>query len=243
MMKSPFAKPDAAALVAAWRAAHTGRDLDDWHTAAVDDVAHAITHRRDASESARLLGRHRAGAGIGMREGLEDLETPYRVHSRTAPPHAVSRAFAEGWADAEVESLIGRASIDSLTGLATYDYVCARLGEIYAESPDIERCFVIVDAPNRLTNGPARLARSLGLSNLLRSVFSTGETTAILPHGLFVALVTRCDSLGDSLQRLSRGVGAFETAADTSGRVRVWVEALPRTQKLAEKLLLELDAA
>ncbi|MGL4340641.1 MAG: hypothetical protein ACRCSP_09530 [Rhodoglobus sp.] len=244
MMKSPFARHDPATLVAAWRTAHSQRTSDDWHTTGVDKLAEAIAYRRDAVQPARLLGRQRAGAGVGIRESLQDLETPYRLYAHGEPPHAVSRAFAEGWADAEVETLLGRTTIDSLTGLATYDYVCARLGEIYSEPSRSERCFVIVDAPHRFESGPARLAHSLGLSNLLRSVFSSGETIAVLPHGLFVVLTTQNHTLDESLQRLGRSVRAFDVVENgAEGHVRVWTEALPDSQRLAEELLRERDAS
>lgn len=232
--RSRFATPgDTDTLIHAWYAAmdrDAWRDFDEWRLPAVDAVAESLLEGRDVEPAARRLGGQRADAGVSIREGLHDLELLYRVRLRAEPPHAITLAFADGWAEAEIATLLGRAALDPLTGLNTFDYLCARLGEIYAEPRELDdRCLLFAD-PDRY--GAEGLARSLGLAELMRSVFVSGEPTAILPNGMMVAVADRTALLRDQLDRLV-----------SHSRARIWMEALPPRRDLAEELLADLGRA
>lgn len=235
---------DPAELVRAWfresaTAAHGG--FDEWHVPAVDAIAEAVVGRVDAAAPARRLGEQRAESGMGIAEGLSNLELLYRLHSRAQPPHAVSLAFSDGWADTELGTLLGRSSIDALTGLVTLDYLFARLAELYCEdTPITDRCLVVVDPDVRRSIGSARLTRTVGLAAIVRSIFSTGETTGILPGRVFVAIAHRGTALDEHLRQHIERTHGFDDAGPLP---RIWVEPLPPTQELARQLLLSLDAA
>lgn len=220
------------------------RGYAEWHGDAVDALAEAIVAKRDADGAAERLGAFRAESGISIREGLDDIRTPFRLTIRKEPPRSVMLAFAEGWADSQVGALLGRSAIDQLTGLVTYDYLCARLGEIYSEPRDISsRCLLVVSAGLRGTSGRERVSRTVAVSRVVRDLIDQGETAGVLPNGLFVAIVDRGERLQRYLRDLTDGLAAVLATNDPVNGGRIWVEPLPQTHLLAEDLLLSLDAS
>lgn len=103
---------------------------DDWDSPAVPDMAHAVVTGRDVTPAAHSLGTQRAELGVALREGLSDLAALFRIGAHVDPPFEVAGSFAEGWADATVGALLGRAATDPLTGFGTVDYLTHRLREL-----------------------------------------------------------------------------------------------------------------
>lgn len=105
---------------------------DDWESPGVPVLVDALVTGRDCLQPARELGTQRAALGVALREGLGDLAALFRVSSDTDPPFPITGSFAEGWADATLDALLGRSATDPLTGFGTVDYLSHRLREISA---------------------------------------------------------------------------------------------------------------
>lgn len=243
-LSRPSRRMSAPTLLAEWATAARPdwAHFDDWRMGSVDALAEALVDGRDPSSAARRLGGERAEAGVGIGTGLSDLARPYRLLLRREPPHEISREFAEGWAEIGVETLIGRPMVDPISGFVTIDYLFARLGEIYSsERPVSDSCFILVDCGAAHASRPDRVIRRLGVANVMRRVFSSGETLGVLPTGLFIVIASRGVRVEAQLDQLHAGLRALDVAGKARGRrIRAWQEALPRRRSLAESLITSL---
>jgi len=237
---------DAAALRRAWReASHVGgwSRPRDWWAPEVDAVVEAVWDRRDVVEACARLGRVRGEAGVGMTETLDDLCALYAALPSGVPPLRALRALVGAWADAGVAPLRTATCEDPLSGLASAVYLRTRLAELYRE---VERAggtaplrHGLVVVPIGVPSG-ARwdgLLRRLALGEALRSVFSGGETLAVIGPGAVVGLVERDPQLHGRLSALRRRLGEI---MDLGWLPRVWLERLPETLPAAYDLLEDL---
>ncbi|YCK33155.1 hypothetical protein ACNF49_03330 [Actinomadura sp. ATCC 39365] len=104
---------------------------DDWWTPAVAYAIRAATDGGDLPRACEELGAARAGAGVGINEGLGDLAALFAVTDRGEPTFPLVRAYAAGWAEQSFAPMSDLQCEDPLTGLATVAYLRTRLGELY----------------------------------------------------------------------------------------------------------------
>lgn len=187
----PFApgKPDIATdkdqLLSLWQRASRIRGwrvAGDWWAPAVDDVIDAVVTGGVLVEPCARLGAARAEAGVGLPEAFDDLWSLFSVLGRI-PAAIVVRHFAESYAESGSAAEIYTESVEPLTGLARFDYLRTRLGEVYAEAaaaeadPNDRHGLVGVQVAD-VPSGWDGIARRLSLGRILRTVFASGETVA-----------------------------------------------------------------
>jgi hypothetical protein len=249
---------DPAALRGAWRSAALGAGWaqpQDWWCLEVDAVCEAIAERRDLIGSFARLARARAEAGVGLGETLDDAAALYSVLNEKAAPAAVVRTLAEAWVEVGLEPLQLATCEDPLTGLASAAHLRTRLAEVYRDAErrgqSVHATHALVVVPTGL-DGVVRwdgLRRRLALGECLRSVFSGGETLAVLGSSVVVGLVARSTLLAAMVESLRRRLGEVTTGTVSRGGPRgggtwgarhtgigvvgdgepprVWVEGLP----------------
>jgi hypothetical protein len=172
-----------------------------------------VVGEEDLAASLYALGQARANAGADLQETLTDVAA---LHAVLAFPHdngligvdpdsapaAMVRSTALGWAaqaahaDVEVR--------DSLTGLATMAYLRTRLRELYGDCAarnlvtggQFELLSVHIDL-FELTGWP-RLSAAVLLSDVLREVFTSGESLVSL--GAATAVIIARKETGNELR-------------------------------------------
>lgn len=240
----------AAFLSEKWRAAsHASvwRAPGDWHGPAVEQMARAVANGTGAESAAAQLGAERGQRGVGLVEGLDDLSVLFGVASDEEPPYAVTKSFAREWAEVTTLSILGRASTDGITGLATLDYLQVRVRELYAEAAadgslvNDAFCLVILDAGNAELAPWQQVLRKSLVARILRTVFHRGQTTAVLQSGAFVVVARRDDSLDEWMVRLRLALGGESLDAPSEGSpVTVRIEPFPASEFDTIELLDEL---
>lgn len=237
----------AAFLSEKWRAAsHASvwRTPGDWHGPAVEGMARAVVSGTGAESAAAQLGAERGQRGVGLTEGLDDLSVLFGVASDEEPPYAVTKSFAREWSEVTTSSILGRASTDGITGLATLDYLHVRVRELYAEAAadesvlDAAFCLVILDAGSAELVPWQRVLRKSLVARILRAVFHRGQTTAVLPSGTFVVIARRDDSLDEWMVRLRLALGQDNLDSASEGSpVTARIEPFPASEFDAIELL------
>ncbi|MCF6466901.1 hypothetical protein FAF44_00530 [Nonomuraea sp. MG754425] len=193
----------------------------DWWTPEVEVVVKALCGGCDLAQACWALGSARAGAGVSVDEGLNDLAALFAVAGAGGPPFAVLRSFAAGWAEHSFAPLGELHCEDPLTGLASAAYLRTRLAQLYRDTAR-GTCLVAAEpaaAPEELAE---RLATALNLATALRRAFPGDETLALLGP-VRVGAVTRID------ERLPAKVARLRASDILYGRrPRVSVRPLPR---------------
>ena len=219
----------------------------DWHGPAVEKMVHAMVEGTDTESAAAGLGAERSQRGVGLAEGLDDLSVLFGVVSDEEPPYAVTKSFAREWAEVAAAGLLGRASTDQLTGLATLDYLFVRLRELYAEATadevavDDRFCIVVIEAGGADLAGWQRIMRKSLVARVLRSVFYRGQTTVVLPSGNFVVIARRDDCLDEWMARLRIQLAHNSSdEAPHDATITVRIEPFPAGEHDAAELLAEL---
>lgn len=241
-----------ASLAAGWRYA------GDWPVPEVDQVCAAVASRGDLATSLWGLGAARAAAGVGLAETLTDVAALHAVlaHPEAADglvspdldalPSRVVRVTALGWSDTAIAPLRWSEAVDPLTGLATPAYLRTRLGELYrssgpGRSPQEVLAMLM---PRPLDAGSwSRLAASVLLSDVVRAVFRTGETVAVIGPSVAAVLARPDRDFGRRL-RAARDLADERLAADpclaAAVPVRGWLERLPADYAGACALIVDL---
>ncbi|MFC7103535.1 hypothetical protein ACFQQB_25695 [Nonomuraea rubra] len=138
---------------------------EDWWTPEVEVVLKAVRGTCDLPQACWALGAARAGAGVGVAEGMNDLAALFAVTGAGGPPFAALRSFATGWAEHGFAPLGELHCEDPLTGLVTAAYLRTRLAQLYrgtargtclvaAEPPDPPRTWQNASPP--LSTWPPR---------------------------------------------------------------------------------------
>lgn len=217
----------------------------DWFGPAVDAVCEAIVAGADVRAAAERLGGARAVAGISMGETLADIDVLAAL-SPVEYAEVLRRAVSLGWADRAIKP--NNLVADPLTGLASLEYLQARLGEIY-RGADVDGCQV--DSRTALVvvrvdfTGRQDWERALPLmltGEALRTVFDGGQTLARIGQGVAVVVAERSEFLHRRARLVSNLIQA-RTAADIEARIpppRVWIESLPSSYAAALDLLSDL---
>jgi hypothetical protein len=206
----------------------------------VEALVEAVIEERDPAPAAGELGRQRASAGVDMAETLDDVAMLFdRVLGRDEPV-AVVRALAVGWYEVAGGALIETSCEDPLLRLTTRRYLRTRLGEVYRQASGdgagVPETAALVVVETRGGDGWTVLAERLSISEILRTVFSGGETFCALSPLRTAVLVRRDAWLGKRVNLL-RGM-----LDDAGGEpARTWVEALPPGLSAALQLVDELS--
>jgi hypothetical protein len=210
-------------------------DAEDWWTPAVDALVESLTGSdADPVAAAERLGKERALNSVRLADALVDLNIGLDVMRISGRSRAqLAGALASGWADG-LAGWLGRTGLgclDTLTDLATRDYLSTRLRELYAESSAegstvIDKRVLVVVEVRTATSQLITEHRMVRLGQVLGSVFTRGQTLARIAPGIAVALAHRDETLGDLLVALQlelswSGLGAQPASA------RTWLEPLP----------------
>ncbi|MEV0613759.1 hypothetical protein AB0I81_10590 [Nonomuraea sp. NPDC050404] len=208
----------------------------DWWAPEVETVAEAVRDGRDLPRACWALGAARAGAGVGICEGMNDLAELFAVVGAGGPPLAALRSFASGWAEQSFAPIGDLHCEDPLTGLVTAAYLRTRLAQLYRGTAR-GTCLVAAEPSAPPEELPERLAAALNLATALRRAFPGDETLALLGP-VRVGAMTRMDG------RLAEKVARLRDSEILYGhRPRVRVRPLPRAygQALALIRTLSLD--
>jgi len=215
----------------------------DWWAPEVEAVVDAVVEKRDLVALCMLLGRARAGAGVGLDEALTDLAAlPLPGTDAAAGP--LVRALAIGWADVACDPAITGVCEDPLTGLTTPAYLRTRLAEVYREAaragvPVTSSHALVVVGVEPAAGSLSALSRLLLVGTVLRDTFSGGETLSRTGPAHAVALAARDTTLAPRVAAVARLLS--ERLRQTGGPpARVWVERLPPALPGAYHLLTEL---
>ncbi|MEV3978489.1 hypothetical protein [Nonomuraea sp. NPDC049758] len=208
---------------------------DDWWTPAVAYAIKAVTDGGDLPRACEELGAARAGAGVGISEGLGDLAALFAVTDRGEPTFPLVRAYAAGWAEQSFAPMNDLQCEDPLTGLATVAYLRTRLGELYRGAVAGGHLLVVAEPYGQIAELAERLAAALNLATALRKAFTGDETLALLAPTR-VGAVTREDD------RLAGKIADLRATEILHGRrPRVRVRRLPRAHAQALALIRTLS--
>ncbi|MGZ4579670.1 MAG: hypothetical protein ACXVXG_03465 [Nocardioidaceae bacterium] len=215
-------------------------------------VAEALASRGDVTAACSVVGRDVARDGAALGEALSGLRATYRLLSAgrpgTEPSFEATEALSVAWSEATLEYLHQLSCEDPLTGLTSLAHVRTRLDEIYREAEltdelvQTSHALVVVELcfPDRAA-GPehafTRALRLVQLAEVLRSVWSGGQTIGRLGLDRAVAVVPRSADLGTSVALLRELLGELDLGA---AQTRVWIEGLPPAAASATRLLDEL---
>ena len=236
---------DAEALLRGWRTASTvaaGAPIADWDGPTVLAMVRALLDDTGVERAIGALARDRADRGVSLREGLTDLAALFTAAERAEPSYRLAGIFASHWCDATSAGIMMHAVVDALTGLATAEYLVARLREVYAEEerPAAERMtLVVIDSATSTMSGWHRVIRASSIARIMHSTFHRGQTNAVLPSGRFISLVRHDAHMRGEYEEL-RACLARENLTTDTAPVRTWIEPLPSSARAAERLLIDL---
>jgi hypothetical protein len=228
----------------------------DWAVPEVDTVCGSALFRGDLTAALTTLGGSRARTGAGLDVTLYDVAAFHAVLGSCpdvdrvlsgdphAPPLAMLRAAAVGWAD------VGSAPPEATTtgpysGLATKSHFLARLGEVYqgetrpADSPVL----LAIDVDLSQLMGCSRSVAMALVADVLHRVFDGGETAAALSRSTAVVLAELDAGVGPRIRQARRRI-ADRLSADprlaAAAHPRVRLHHLPDTLAGAHELLNRL---
>ncbi|MQA08639.1 MAG: hypothetical protein GEU98_08820 [Pseudonocardiaceae bacterium] len=248
-----------------WRVASlaTGwRFPSDWPIPEVDDVCSSILEGSDVTDALAKLGRARAAAGAGLPETLSDLaalhavlvepdaEQPERLVDADTMPSRLLRVTALAWADAALEPIHNAEVTDPLTGLTTTAYLRTRLGEMYRRAQhdhrilDADYALLTVSLGAGVASGWSRLTSMVLVADVVRGVFDSGETLAVLGASTVVVLAERGDELGTKavlVRRLINERASADPALRAVSQPRIRLARLPATHERACEMLARLS--
>ncbi|CRK59765.1 hypothetical protein [Alloactinosynnema sp. L-07] len=258
---------DRKVLRARWRTASLAagwRFPNDWGLPEVDEVCATVVADGEVLAALADLGRARARSGADLDETLTDLAALHAVVTNPAErgglvaadpdatPAQLLRAMALAWADATLGDLRDSAATETLTGLATEEYLQVRIGELYRHGRrnDVHPAdrYVLLVVTLDLSNvaGWPRLMAMILVGDALRSVFDGGETLAVLGPSVAVVLAERDAALPGRV-REARALIARQLGVDpqlhTARRVDVRLERLPCGEAAARSLVRAVGRA
>ncbi|MGQ0838385.1 GGDEF domain-containing protein [Actinokineospora sp.] len=248
-------------LRARWRTASIAagwRFPSDWGLPEVDDVCVSVVGGADLLTALSGLARARARAGAGLDETLADLAalhavltTPTEIGGLVsadpdATPAKLLRVTAVAWADTAMGEVRAAETVETLTGLATGEYLRVRLGEVYRRAvrdgycPSDRFVLLVVSVDLSRVAGWPRLMAMVLVADVLRQVFDGGESVAVLGPSVAVVLAEREGGLAERAAD-ARGLIADRLAVDpelrSARRPEVRVERLPVTEAAALRLV------
>ena len=197
-------------------------------------VGEALASERGVAQACAAVGDAQADDGRPLVEVLAGLrETSLAVTGRDPSYDAVT-SLAGAWSEATLGYLHQLSCEDPLSGLATPAHLRTRLAELFRVDGDTVAMtwgLVVLELPRRGAGSLDAALRVTRAAGLARTVWPGEETLARVAALRIVVLARRDDTLGRRVRLLRTLVGAD---------VRLWVEAVPRTEPNAAALLDEL---
>jgi len=212
-------------------------------------VGEALVAAADTRPACAVVGRDVARDGAALGEALDGLRTTFDLVMGMEPDFASVEALSVAWSEATLEFLHDLSCEDPLTGMASFAHLRTRLDELYreadqtGESISTTHALVVVemaavDLRRRAEHQFTRALHLVQVTEMMRAVFTGGETIARLSADRAVAVVRRVPQLGGSVAMLRELVGDLDLGATD---VRVWIEGLPPTPESGTRLLDELS--
>lgn len=208
-------------------------------------VAEALVAGSDPTAPCTVVGSVLAADGVSLGEALSTLRSTYATLGLGDPAFAATEALSLAWSEETLAFVSDVSCEDPLTGLASGAHLRARLSEIYREaalaggSPRATHALLVVDLCNdsgdeAWRRDPFDQALCLaGAAEVVRGVFSGGETFARVGNEKVVALVRREPHLGTIVPGLREELQRARVAT----RPRIWIEGLPDDPDLAAMVL------
>lgn len=210
-------------------------------------VAEALLGRRSPTSACAVAGAALAADGVSLGEALGSLAATYQALVAADPPFAVTEALSLAWSEETLKFLGDVSCEDPLTGLASSAHLRARLSEIYRAaavgrwSVRTMHALVVLDVASQdpaddVSDPFDEALRIAGAAEIVRDVFSGGETLARIGRGKVVVLVRRGPQLGPMVAEVRESVESARIAA----RPRLWIEGLPDDVDVAVSVLAGL---
>jgi hypothetical protein len=208
MNSLPPLPPHLGDVVARWRsAARAGgwRAMSDWSTAAIAEVASAAVSGDHLDDAVLKLGRDRAIAGVGIAEGLDDLDRLWVALGDIGAPTRAARAFAEGWADT-IATPASRPALDASSGLTTTEVLRVRIDDLLRTGASEATALVVVDVVDVEAPRFARHLEVAVIGALITETLPDAESPVRLARDRVAAITPRSEHLEEGVIRLRHAV-------------------------------------
>ncbi|GAA1663988.1 hypothetical protein GCM10009745_02170 [Kribbella yunnanensis] len=210
-------------------------------------IAEALHDGADVVPASDEVGRRLAADGVSLLEALDGLSALYRSIAGGEPAFAAVRALSSSWAEASLIYLHTLSCEDPLTGLSSLAHLRSRLGELYREaefrgtSVPQTHALVVVEPLNPPGTSPfERELRLVDVAECLRIVFCGGDVLGRVGSRRAAALVGRDKNLPDQVETVRALITQWRLDTDVPQLARVWIEGLPGSEAMAERVLDEL---
>ena len=212
-------------------------------------VGEALVSAADTRPACAVVGRDVARDGAALGEALDGLRTTFDLVLGMEPDFASVEALSVAWSEATLEFLHDLSCEDPLTGMASFAHLRTRVDELYREAEHTgepmsrSHALVVVemaavDLRRRAEHQFTRALHLVQVAEMMRAVFSGGETIARLSADRAAIVVRRVPQLGASVAMLRELLGDLDLGATD---VRLWIEGLPVSADSAPRLLDELS--
>lgn len=238
--------PTTDRLTAAWfeqSRARTGISRQTWYHPAVEQLVESGLAGEPIGEPLAELAAARGSAGLEIGETLADLEAFLDVlppARRQAIDHLSMAHCLEAWSEAFIGGMIAPSCNDSLTGLATVDFLRGRLSEVYRHCaaldmmPGAAYALVAIHALAPSSSPFIRMTDRIRIARTLRTHFPGGETIAMSDNGTALVLTSAGPDLD---RRIDVIVATLRSEGSPGGEPTASVSALPEHQgDLADRL-------
>ncbi|GAB3950091.1 hypothetical protein GCM10029976_084220 [Kribbella albertanoniae] len=210
-------------------------------------IAEALHDGADVVPASDEVGRRLAADGVSLLEALDGLSALYRSIAGGEPAFAAVRALSSSWAEASLIYLHTLSCEDPLTGLSSLAHLRSRLGELYREaefrgtSVPQTHALVVVEPLNPPGTSPfERELRLVDVAECLRIVFCGGDVLGRVGARRATALVGRDPNLPEQVETVRALITQWRLDTDVPQLARVWIEGLPGSEAMAERVLDEL---
>ncbi|MFC7360510.1 hypothetical protein [Nocardioides astragali] len=214
-------------------------------------LGEALISGSDVLDVCAVAGQDLARDGASMQETLDGLRTTWQLAVGTDPSYDGLAALITAWSETTLGYLHQLSCEDPLTGLASQAHLRSRISEVYRgqDAADALAGHALVLCAMPFDDDPSeepgdhftramRLARA---GELARTVFARDETIARLGMHRVAILARRDDRLGRRVRVLRTLLDRVQSEGASEGpQVRVWIEGLPASDRVAGVLLDEL---
>jgi hypothetical protein len=223
-----------------------------WHKSSSDHsaylaIAEALRDGADVVPASDEVGRQLAADGVSLLEALDGLSALYRSIAGGEPAFAAVRALSSSWAEASLVYLHSLSCEDPLTGLSSLAHLRSRLGELYREAefrgtsvPQTHALVVVEPVYPAGTSPFDRELRLVDVAECLRIVFCGGDVLGRVGSRKAAALVGREPNLPEQVETVRALITQWRLDTDVPQLARIWIEGLPHTDAMAERVLDEL---
>lgn len=231
--------PSTDRLTAEWFARshdRTGMSRQTWYHPAVEALLRAGLTAEPLDGPLADLAAARGSAGLDIGETLADIEAFIDVlpaARRTEVDRVRTARCLDAWSEAFIGRMIAPSCNDSLTGLATMDFLRGRLSEVYRHcaaldmAPGAAFALVAVHALAPSSSPFIRMTDRIRIARTLRAHFPGGETIAMSEGGTAFVLTSTGPGLRD---RIDAVLDTLRAGGSPGGEPTASVAALPDDQ-------------